>query len=149
MSVITDSLQDILQRARERRKNGQLTEADSLYRELLQEAPNVAQNYFEFGTLQIQCGRNVDAVALMQGAIKLEPENWKFHFGLGLAEANQRKWGAAAGAYRHATRLNPAAFDAYVNLGAVLQASGNQQGAIGVVIQHEELLSNRHRIVWI
>ncbi len=64
-------------------------------------------------------GKQDEAIAKMEEAVKLDPENETLYFALGAAYDSQKKYDQAQTAYQSALDLNPEYFDPYYNLGAI------------------------------
>ena len=76
-------------------------------------------------------GQPRKALDQLQKAEKLEPENCKVLFALGLINEDLRDTNAAIEAYRRCVSLKPDFYEAHINLGLVLQHSGQlEQGLL-------------------
>ncbi len=64
-------------------------------------------------------GKQEEAIAKMEEAINLDPENETLHFALGAAYDSQKMFDKASESYQAALDLNPEYFDPYYNLGAI------------------------------
>jgi predicted TPR repeat methyltransferase len=105
-------------------RNGQLVEAQELYRRVLDMAPHHAQALHYAGVLAHQQGRTDAAVALVERSLALLPDQADWYSNLGIIFQSDGKLEAAIGAYRHAIALDPSHANAYSNLGVLLRATG-------------------------
>jgi protein O-GlcNAc transferase len=103
---------------------GRLSEAERLYRQVLQADLRHADALHFLGVLAHQAGRNDAAVELIGKAIAQNGRVPAFHNNLGNALKAQGKFQEAAAAYAYALSLKPDNVAAHYNLGVALQAQG-------------------------
>jgi predicted TPR repeat methyltransferase len=130
-------------------KNGHLEEAELLYRELDEVAPDHADVLHYSGVLAHQMGRGDEALRLIERSLAIHPEQaeWHSNFGRILQERGQLE--EAVEAYRRAVRLDPGLANAHANLGVLLKARGNldeaeasYRTALRIAPDHCEALHN-------
>src|SRR5262245_5883153 len=76
---------DSLAQALEYHKAGRLEEAELCYRGILQADPRNSDALHLLGVLAHQCGRHEQAIAYIEQALTLVPDEAAFHSDLGLA----------------------------------------------------------------
>ena len=111
-------------------ESGQLSEAERLYRQVLDAHPRHAQATHLVGLLCHQRGQHGAALQLIDAAIALAPGVVLYHFNRGnvlLAFGRDR---AAIESFATATRLNPAHAPAWFNLGKTQLALDQAQAAV-------------------
>ena len=116
---------DLLQAALRHHDAGRLTEAESLYRQLLAAEPRNIDALHFLGVIAHQRGDHADAVELISRALAQYGANASAHNNLGCALRAQGKPAEAAAAFQKALQLTPNYFDAHVNLGRTRQAQGD------------------------
>jgi tetratricopeptide (TPR) repeat protein len=100
---------------------GRLSEAGSLYREVLAIEPANADALHLLGVIARQTGHSEAAVAMIGRAISLNPRAAPFHGNLGVALAELGRLDEAEASYREALRLGPDKADPHRNLGDLLR----------------------------
>lgn len=103
---------------------GRLQQAESLYQQALQLAPNNPDALHLSGLVAYQSGRLEDAVTLIGKAVSLMPSSSIMYFNLASALKAQGRPDAAIENYRRAIALNPAYAEAHNNLGNLLKQQG-------------------------
>jgi tetratricopeptide (TPR) repeat protein len=103
---------------------GRLAEAEALYRDVLQEAPQHPHALHLLGVLAHQVGRHQDGVALIQRALTIHGPHPVFCSNLGAIYLALDRLPDAATICREAIRLNPQLADAHGNLGLALLRLG-------------------------
>ncbi len=99
--------QALLTRAVTHHQNGQLTEAATLYEQVLKRLPRQADALHLSGLIKAQTGALAEGIDRIRQAMKADPKQPIFHANLGrLLEAAER-WEEAATAFRSAARLAP------------------------------------------
>jgi predicted O-linked N-acetylglucosamine transferase (SPINDLY family) len=116
---------DLLKAALRHHDAGRLTEAESLYRQLLAGDPRNVDALHFLGVIAHQRGDHAQAVELISGALAQYGANASAHNNLGCALRAQDKLAQAAASFQKALELTPNYFDAHVNLGRTHQAQGN------------------------
>ncbi len=116
---------DLLKAALRHHDAGRLTEAESLYRQLLAADPRNIDALHFLGVIAHQRGDHAHAVELISGALAQYGANASAHNNLGCALRAQGELAQAAASFQKALDLTPNYFDAHVNLGRIHQAQGN------------------------
>ena len=119
-----------LAQARRLHREGQLGEAEQLYRRILQVQPENAEANHLLGMLAYQVGRFADAAKLISMAILADASQPPFYNNLGLAMQAQGNNEQAILLYRQAIALDPAYADAHSNLGIMLETTGQYDEAL-------------------
>lgn len=109
--------------ALEEHQAGRLSEAEALYRKILDVMPDCADALHLLGAIAHQRGNYEDAVALFKKAIAANPIA-PMHANLGLALHALRRFDEAVESYEKALALAPDFPQAHNNLGNSLQAQG-------------------------
>jgi protein O-GlcNAc transferase len=99
---------------------GRLTEAESLYRQILQENPRHARALQLVGLIAHQSGRHDIAADFIRRAIAIEPDTASFHSNLGMVQRSLQQFEEAAASFNRAIALFPEDATARNNLGLVL-----------------------------
>ena len=123
-------LQVLLQNAMVHHQAGRLPQAQTIYQQILQLAPNSHPAWHGLGVVAHQLGQHRHAVELLSNAIKLDPYAAPYHNNLGNAFKGLGDFHAAAESYRRALALAPGLASANNNLGITLQALGDINGAM-------------------
>lgn len=105
-------------------KNGQLAEAQALYRKVLELAPDQPDALHYSGVLAHQQGRSEEAIALIARSLELAPDQPDWYSNLGIVLQDEGKLQEAVIAYRRALALEPAHANAHNNIGVLLRAQG-------------------------
>jgi Tfp pilus assembly protein PilF len=109
---------------------GNLSQAEAAYRQIVGANPGVAQAWYLLGSITHMTGRLVEAVGYYQHALRLAPALVEARNNLGVALQALGSTEAALECFRDAIRLRPDFADAYSNLGNALQEQGNLDDAI-------------------
>jgi protein O-GlcNAc transferase len=125
----SSGLQELFARASSYHRAGRLTDAEKLYRQILQADAQHADALHLLGVLAHQLGRHDAAVDLMGKAIAQNGKVPPFHNNLGNALAAQGRLDDAAVCYVRAIFLKPDYTEAHYNLGVALQAQGKLDAA--------------------
>ena len=105
-------------------KEGQLAEAEALYRKVLELEPDQPAALHYSGVLAHQQGRSEEAITLIARSLDLAPDQPDWHSNLGIVfKANGRLEDALL-AYRRALALDPTHANAHNNIGVLLRAQG-------------------------
>ncbi|MDO8478515.1 MAG: tetratricopeptide repeat protein [Candidatus Rokubacteria bacterium] len=105
-------------------KNGQLAEAEALYRKVLELKPDQPDALHYSGVLAHQQGRSEEAIALITRSLDLAPDQPDWHSNLGIIFQDKGKLQEAVVAYRRALVLQPTHANAHNNIGVLLRAQG-------------------------
>ena len=100
---------------------------------ILEEVGNLLENaaaYETRGSKAIDAGQWPDAVANLQKAVSLEPDNALTRLNLGTALYMQRDADGALTQYRAATRLSPSLAKAHFGIGVILETRNQDREAI-------------------
>ncbi len=109
--------------------SGRNGEAISLLSEVVRRFPDAAGIRADLGMVQLAAG-DIDAgIASFMTALRLEPGSAQAYCGLGLAYRQLQRYSDAADAFRASEQLAPDQATASLNLGLVLSAAGDEQGA--------------------
>lgn len=109
-------------------QEGNLVEAERIYRQILRVSPHHAPSLNQLGILAAQTGNYKVSERLFNEAIRVSPSP-VYHFNLARTLDSQGKPGAAR-QYWKAIKLNPAYAEAYNNLGNFYRRTGEIQRAI-------------------
>src|SRR5262245_33244233 len=104
---------------------GRLSEAETLYRNILEQEPRHDHTLHLLGVLVHQTGRHLEAIDLMSRALAVHGPEADWHSNLAAAYLEVKRWVEAAAHCREAIRLKPDHADAHHNLGVALRAQGN------------------------
>ncbi len=104
LNVVTN-IQQKLHAAMQHHQAGRLLQAESLYREILQQQPNHADALHLLGVIAHQSGRNDIATELIRRAIVLNPNDAAYHSNLGIVLHRQGAVEPAIAHFRMAADL--------------------------------------------
>jgi tetratricopeptide (TPR) repeat protein len=105
-------------------QDGQLVEAETLYRAILAEAPEHPGSHHLLGLVEHQLGRHEAALASIKRAIQLNDSEPNYHNNLGSVYRSLGRLDEAVACYRHAVALKPDFAAALSNLGLALLQQG-------------------------
>ncbi len=103
---------------------GHLTEAATLARKMTERFPMQGVGWKALGVALQQLGKNAEALAPMQKAAELSPDDPEAHYNLGSCFQSLEKLPEAEVSYRRAIQIQPNYAMAHSNLGNVLQGLG-------------------------
>jgi uncharacterized protein (TIGR02466 family) len=103
---------------------GKIREAESIYRRVLEAAPDHADALHLLGVAARQSGRNDEAIDLIGRAIAANPQNATYHSNLGTAFEAAGRREEALSSYRRAVEIKKDFPEAQFKLGSLLQAMG-------------------------
>ena len=130
-STHRDSLQqEVFQRAFTSHQAGHLSEAEVLYRQILQTEPNHPDALHHLGLLAYQVGKSKIAVELISKAINHRSDYVEAYNNLGNALRAQGNLDGAVASFRRALALKPDSSIFHNNLGNVLKDQGKLDEAI-------------------
>jgi predicted TPR repeat methyltransferase len=103
-------------------KNGQLEDAQGIYRKVLELVPDHVDALHYCGVLAHQMGDSDAGVALIEQSLTIEPNQADCHSNLGIIHKARGDLDKAVAAYQQAIALNPQHANAYNNLGVLFKA---------------------------
>lgn len=121
--------QGSLHSAIESHRAGRLSEAASLYRDVLLTEPRNAEALHLLGVLMHQIGQMQTAVELISRAVEIRPLRSVYHLSLGNSLLASRNNDGAIRSYRAAAACDPRCVDAHINLGNVALSERRYQEA--------------------
>jgi tetratricopeptide (TPR) repeat protein len=123
---------DAFDLARQLQGQGQLSEAEQLYRRILAVAPEHFASVFRLGSIRAQQGRIDDAVLLFRRAATTgaAPQSADIQAGLGVVLARLNRFEQALACYQTALAVNAEDADTHNNLGNALYALGRCEDAL-------------------
>ncbi len=124
------SIDNLFGRAVARHRAGDLSGARLLYREVLARAPSHAATLYRCGLLELQEGRALQALALIEQALAADPGVPRYHVGRGESLQALGRFADAEAAYRRALAADPGSAEIHFALGTALQSLGNYPGAV-------------------
>jgi len=99
------TLGEVVQQARTLIERGQLAQAESIYRQLVSQVPNIGDLWHELGIVLWQSGRPKEAAEAMQRAVKLDGTQAAFHCNLGLVYRALGRHGESLASMRRAITI--------------------------------------------
>ncbi len=124
------TLDQLMTQATQAHQQGGLQQAEALYRQALEIAPDHPQVLHFLGLVCSQQGKYEESVQYLQRAIQLNPQNPVYHNNLGEAFRRQGNSEQAIMSYRQAVILAPNFAEAHYNLANALKAKENISEAI-------------------
>jgi len=106
---------------------GNVANAETLFRQLIVRFPKQAEAYYKLGAILSSQDKIEDAIAQYRKAIQLNPQHAKAHNDLAVALANQSKLDEAITFWRQAIKINAEYADALNNLGMALLQQGQKE----------------------
>jgi superkiller protein 3 len=138
--AVAQTIEELFQQGNAAQKAENYSQAEAIYRRIIQLEPNNAKAYNHLGiALYYIQGKLEEALAAYRQAIQLDPKDAKAYYNLGTALSNQGKLEEALAAYRQAIQLDPKSAKAYNNLGIVLKNQGKLEEAIAAYRQAIQL----------
>ncbi len=125
-----DPIPHMLQTALQHQQAREFSQAESLYRQVLQKHPDHPDALHLLGIVLHTVGRSDAAVDLFRRAISIRSSDARFHRNLALVLQSQQRFNEAAEAWRRVAELEPRAADAPAQLGALLIKEGRHEQAI-------------------
>ena len=143
------SMDDKLNAAVEKHKQGNVSDAVSVYQEILKSDPKHPDALHYFGLAHMGTGQFEKAADLIRLSVTYNPDNAKAWSNLGSALKNANRIGEAGDALQKACILAPDFCDAHYNLGVVLtaqakldEAEQHYKKALEIVPNHIDSLCN-------
>jgi protein O-GlcNAc transferase len=121
---------DTFEQALALHRAGRVSDAESLYRQVLHVQSDHAGALHLLGVAALGCGRPQEALEWLERAVGIAPGNAIFHLSLGQALTARGLLDAAIEACRQATDLAPGLVDAWFALAIALQTAGQRRGAV-------------------
>jgi protein O-GlcNAc transferase len=131
--------QEAYDQATQHHRAGRVSQAATLYRQVLALAPDHADAWQMLGVAVFQLGEASEALDFIQRAIALDPAAARFHSNLGMVLANQGRREEAVAACRRAVSLRPDLSEAWENLSVVLHELGRRDEAVDAARRATEL----------
>jgi predicted O-linked N-acetylglucosamine transferase (SPINDLY family) len=128
--MTTVAIQEAFKVAVGHHKAGRLAEAESVYRQILQDAPDNPDALHLLGMLLHRMGRSGDGLQMIGRAIQIKPDSAEYYGNLGLVLAARGHSKEAITAYRRALALKEDYPEAHGNLGLALMEKGETDQAI-------------------
>lgn len=126
MATITEALNTALQH----HQAGRLSEAEAIYRQILQAQPDHPGAHHLLGMIAYQVGKHDIAVEYVKQAIALNPAVAEFHNNLGTVYLDQDQVEAARPHFATALQLQPDYVEAHYNMGNLLRNEGKFEEAV-------------------
>lgn len=111
-------------------QQGQLADAEPIYREVLASAPEHPTALSLLGTVFLQTGRDEDAADFLERAVALKPDEPGWFGNLGVVLRKLERYPEAATALQQALELKPDSAETLANLGLVQHQLGEFVAAI-------------------
>jgi tetratricopeptide (TPR) repeat protein len=119
--VEQDHINSLIASALRKHLDGDLEQAEKLYREILLASPDEAQTKHYLGYLLQQTDRLQEALEQLTAAIALDETHAEWHFNLGIVLLKQNQTTAAIDALSSALRLDQGKYFYWTNLGAAFE----------------------------
>ncbi|MGC2458713.1 MAG: tetratricopeptide repeat protein [Gallionellaceae bacterium] len=130
-----DETRELFQGAVRNHQGGRLTEAETLYQQVLASQADHAAALYLYGRLLEQTGRDIKAVEQLQRATTFSSAYFDAHLALGNLYLKLGRMGDANTSFNRALRLKPGHSDALTGLGQALSRAGRLREAISVLQQ--------------
>lgn len=111
-------------------QQGHLQQAEAIYRGLIDAAPGLFPPYFLLGMLRLQTGDSAEAAALLEKALKLQPNDPGALLHYGLALHGVKRFEEALGVYDRALAIQPNSVALHVGRGGALRALDRTEEAL-------------------
>ncbi len=136
------NLAKTLQTADKHYQNKRFTEAEGVYRKILESNPQQAEALYGLGVLALEKGKDRDAENLLKTALEYQPEFAQALFRLGNLRQAQGKLNEAVEYYQQALALQPEAVAVHNCLGGTLQQQGKLEKAVACYNKALEIQPN-------
>ena len=140
--AVAQSLDQLSQQSNAAQQAGKYSQAESIWRKLIQLDPNNAKAYNGLGIALGNQKKLDEAIAAFRKAIQLDPNSAKAYYNLGIALYYQKKLDEAIAAYRKAIQLDPNSANAYIGLGNALRNQNKLDEAIAAYRKAIQLYPN-------
>jgi len=121
---------EALTQALQYQQAGNLTQAEQIYRQVLQANPASPEAHNNLGNVLSHQGRPQEAIASFREALRWRPDLPEVHFNLGNTLNQMGNVQGAVACYQEALRLRPGYAGAYSNLGLALAGQGEFEEAM-------------------
>lgn len=128
---MTTQTQDIWIKAIQHQRSGHDHAAETLYRQILEQAPRDPRALHALATLAYQRGQQLQALDYVNQAIVANPSIGQFHNTRGVVLETLGRLDESIAAYSRAMSLKPDYAEAQTNLAIALQKQGHPDQAIG------------------
>ena len=128
--VLATQISELVLKGAQLHQAGQMPEAESIYRQVLDINPDHADANHLLGVLLDQIGNHAQAVDSISRAIAMAPDQPMYHTNLGLALQELGRLEEAAASYHQALAIKPDYAEAHYNLGTVLKILGRLEEAV-------------------
>ncbi len=126
---------ELLELAVRYHQGGDLSNAERLYRQILDADPTQTIAFANLGVILVATGRRQEALICFQKSIALKPNLADTHFHLGNVYLSQGEVAEASRCFRQALALNPYLGPAHTNLGLALAGQGHLCEAASCFLQ--------------
>jgi Flp pilus assembly protein TadD len=118
-----------IEQAQTARRGGDLTTAAKILSQLVLVSPDDPRVLGEYGKTLAAQGRSDDALAFLERAIQLQPNDWSLYSAQGVAYDQKSAFPEAQGSYNHALSLKPGEPTALNNAALSRMQAGDLEGA--------------------
>jgi tetratricopeptide (TPR) repeat protein len=125
-----NALAEQIQTALNHHQNGSMGQAESLYREILDQQSDCVDAIYLLGALLVQSNRASEAIAILQQGVTLYPNHAPILVNLGTAYSRLDNLSSAEHHYRLALAADPRSFDGLKNLATNQIKQGKLEDAI-------------------
>ena len=122
--------QELFAAAQAHHHAGRLSEAQTLYEEILRSDPRHADALHLLGTVMAQQGRAEQAIAFLHEAIKLQPDCAPYHNNLGVIYQDLSQFDRAKQHFENARKADPAFTDPLYNLAKLYRQMDQPEAAM-------------------
>ena len=126
----TTDLHALFQKAASHFQRGQLENAKTFARKILDKYPEQADTHHLLGLIAGQQGQHEQAAQYIAIAIRITPDNPSYHLNHALALLNCKRLNSALVACDHAIRINPAIPEAHFRRANLLRDLGQREEAV-------------------
>jgi protein O-GlcNAc transferase len=130
MNRVTAETAQLYERAVEHHRAGRLSQAEAIYRQILELEPAHADALHLLGTLRYQSGDIQAALQLISCAIEFSGNQASYHTNLGNVSIAAGNPDAAVASFRRAIKLDPELAIAHYNLASLLRKLGKLEEAV-------------------
>ena len=128
--VPVDKLLELAQKSLQLHQAGQLQEAETVYRQILDIKPDFAEAHSNLGTVLQDLGRMDEAVPSYHKALAINPDYAEAHYNLGIAFKELGRLEESVASYQKALAIKPDHADAHNNLGNAFKDMGKLDEAV-------------------